>query len=43
MQRPVLYLSDPLAMHHILVKDVNTYDETDEFMTCVLDINIDRF
>ena len=31
-----LYVSDPLALHHIIVKDQYIYEETPMFMLCVL-------
>lgn len=31
-----LFVLDPLALHHIVVKDQYVYEETDSFIVCVL-------
>ena len=33
LQDEQLYVSDPLALHHIVVKDQYAYEETDMFTT----------
>lgn len=35
LQDEQLYVSDPLALHHIIIKDQYAYEETAMFLTCV--------
>lgn len=35
MQEPILYVSDPKALHAMLIKDEHIFQEADEFFTCV--------
>ncbi len=34
-QREELFVMDPLALHHVVVKDQYVYEETDSFIMCV--------
>lgn len=36
LQDEQLYVYDPLALHHIVVKDQLIYEETSVFVECVL-------
>lgn len=42
MQDKQLYVYDPKAMHHIIVKDQDIYEETSLFISCVEPLNMAR-
>jgi hypothetical protein len=42
LQDQQLYISDPLALHHILVEDQDVFEETSGFITFVTSTSISR-